>query len=177
MTAALLKADARPNHTALERRAFSARLASRASRPAERSAPTLADLDCDTRATNRKYAREPSVCRWRAVMNRLFVVILASGLFANSQAAIAETHYMYCFGGGRPVYFSAVFPVPESTRGRDKEPAFNAFVKDKYGTMIHAECHRDQTKANSESAKKLQEDSMRNAKPTPFNVVETGWAG
>jgi hypothetical protein len=111
-------------------------------------------------------------------MNTAAVVILASGLLAGSQTALAETHYMYCYGGGpAATYFSAVFPVSESTRGRDKEPVFNAFVKGKYGTMIHAECHRDQTKASSESSKKLAEESLRNAKPKPFNVVETGWAG
>ena len=110
-------------------------------------------------------------------MNRVGVAILASALLAGSQAAIAETHYMFCFGGGRPVYFSAVFAVPETTRGKDKAPEFDAFVKSKYGTMIHSECHRDQTKPNSESAKKGQEDSLRNAKPTPFNIVETGWGG
>jgi hypothetical protein len=111
-------------------------------------------------------------------MNKAAVVILASGLLASAQPTIAETHYMFCFGGGpAATYFSAVFPVPDNTRSKDKEPAFNAFVKGKYGTMIHAECHRDQTQANSESAKKLHEDSLRNAKPTAFNIVETGWAG
>jgi hypothetical protein len=121
-------------------------------------------------------AAEPSLTL-ETVMNRVAVVILVSGLLATSQAAVADTHYMFCFGGGRPAYFSAVFAVPETIRGRDKEPAFNAFVKSKYGTTIHAECHRDQTKANSESAKKGQEESLRNAKPTPFNIVETGWGG
>ena len=111
-------------------------------------------------------------------MNKAAVLIVATGLIASSHTTIAATHYMYCFGGGpAATYFSAVFPVSEDTRSRDTQPAFNAFVKGKFGTMIHAECHRDQTKSDSESAKKLAEESLRNAKPKPFNIVETGWSG
>ena len=110
------------------------------------------------------------------------VVILAGtlvgALLASSQA-FADSHYMYCFGGGRAAtYFSANYPVSEDTKSKTEEPKFAAFVKAKYGTTISAECHRDGTEANSANAKKLEEDSLRSAKgATPFNIVETNWAG
>jgi hypothetical protein len=109
-------------------------------------------------------------------MNKSAVLAALWAAFA-ATPALADTHYMVCWGGGqKAVYFSAVYPVGEDTKSKDEQPRFNAFVQAKYGTMIHAECHRDGAQAASEAQKKSHVDSFRAAKP-PFNVVETGWMG
>jgi hypothetical protein len=103
--------------------------------------------------------------------------VLALAVASMATPALADTHYMHCYGGGqKAIYFSAVYPVGETVKGKDEAPRFNAFVQSKYGTMIHSECHRDGKQADADSAKKINENSFRTAK-VPYNVVETGWAG
>ena len=74
-------------------------------------------------------------------MNKLVIVASLLAASASSQALAAPTHYTFCFGGGRAaLYYSAVFPTDQGTKTADTANAFNAFVKGKYGTMIHSEC-------------------------------------
>src|SRR5689334_11877582 len=105
------------------------------------------------------------------------VLLAAAAVAASATPALAADHYMHCYGGGRAgVYFSDVFPVSEDTRGKDKEPAFNAFVQKKYGVMVHTECHRDGTAALAASAKKTNEESFQKSS-VPWKLIETGWKG
>ena len=94
-----------------------------------------------------------------------------------SSQAFADTHYMYCYGGGRTaLYYSANFPVPQGTKSADTAKVFNAFIQKKYGKTIFSECHSDLTLANSRSAKKITEDSDQKSK-FPSKLIETGWSG
>ncbi len=110
-------------------------------------------------------------------MKKTVFVLLGFATLASSQA-LAETRYMYCYGGGRAgLYYSAVFPVSFGTvKSADKAKAFNAFVQGKYGVTIFSDCHMDLTQANSLSAKKITEDSDQKSK-FPSKLIETGWAG
>jgi hypothetical protein len=49
-------------------------------------------------------------------------------------------------------------------------------VKSKYGVTISSQCHRDGSKASSDSAKKITEDSDQKSK-YPSKLIETGWKG
>jgi len=109
-------------------------------------------------------------------MRNATVLIFTFAMMAGSQA-LADTRYMFCFGGGQVgLYYSAVFPVPQGTKGADKANAFNAFVKSKYGTMIFSECHIDLSQASANSDKKIREDSDQTSK-FPSKLFETRWAG
>jgi hypothetical protein len=110
------------------------------------------------------------------VMNKL--VIVASLLAATASShAFAATHYRFCLGGGRAgLYYSAVFPADQATKTADTANAFNAFVKGKYGTIIHSECHSDGSQADAASSKKIMEDSDQQSK-FPSKLIETGWNG
>jgi hypothetical protein len=110
------------------------------------------------------------------VMNKL--VIVASLLVATaSSQALAATNYRFCFGGGRAgLYYSAVFPADQGTKTADTANAFNAFVKGKYGTVIHSECHSAGTQAVAASDKKMREDGDQQSK-FPSKLIETGWNG
>src|SRR5215469_14671916 len=108
-------------------------------------------------------------------MKKAVFLVFAFVIQASAQA-LADTHYMYCFGGGRyGLYYSAVFPAAQGV-SREKEKAFSAYVKAKYGTMIIAACHLDMTQALGESAKKIREGSDQNSR-FPSKLIETGWAG
>jgi hypothetical protein len=110
------------------------------------------------------------------VMNKLVIVASLLAATASSQA-LAATHYRFCFGGGRAgLYYSAVFPSDQGTKTADTAIAFNAFVKGKYGTVIHSECHSDGTQADAASSKKIMEDSDQQSK-FPSKLIETGWNG
>jgi hypothetical protein len=109
-------------------------------------------------------------------MNRASAAVCACAVLASSHA-FGDTHYMSCFGGGRSgLYYSAVFPESTGAKSKDKADAFSKFVKGKYGTTISAQCHRDSTQTNAESAKKITEDSDQNSK-FPSKLIETGWSG
>jgi hypothetical protein len=109
-------------------------------------------------------------------MTKAAVLMCAVAVVA-SAPAFADTHYMLCFGGGRQaLYFSAVFPVPESAKSKDEEPLFAAYVQAKYSTRPGVECHRDQTEASANADKQSREDSFRSG-TLPYNIVETGWTG
>jgi hypothetical protein len=96
---------------------------------------------------------------------------------ATATPAFADTHYMLCFGGGRAaLYWSNVFAVPETTKSDESALAFNAFVKAKYGTMIHSECHRNGTQAIADADKKTRQAADQGSK-FPNKIVETGWTG
>jgi hypothetical protein len=108
---------------------------------------------------------------------RKAAVLICAGAVIASAPAFADTHYMLCFGGGRQaLYFSTVFPVPDSAKSKDEEPLFAAYVQANYGTRPGVECHRDQTEASADADKKSREESFRSGTP-PYNIVETGWAG
>ena len=110
------------------------------------------------------------------VLSKAAISMFVLAMLASSQA-LADTRYMYCYGGGRAgLYYSAVFPVPQGTQDQDKAKAFNAFVEGKYHTLIFSECHTDLSVANSESAKKGREDSDQQSK-FPSKLIETGWMG
>jgi hypothetical protein len=110
------------------------------------------------------------------VMNKASFVVLALAVLTSSQA-LADTDYMFCYGGGRlGLYYSTVFPVVHGTRDADKAKAFIAFVKARHGATIVSECHSDMTQANSRSDKKMREDSDQQSK-FPSKLIETGWAG
>lgn len=109
-------------------------------------------------------------------MKRFALAVFALAAMASS-SALADTRYIFCYGGGRAgLYYSAVFPVAQGTKSADKEKAFDAFVKGKYGTMIFANCFTDLTQANSQSSKKMREDSDQKSK-FPSKLIETGWSG
>ena len=109
-------------------------------------------------------------------MRKIVFVAVALSALAGSQA-LADTHYMYCYGGGRAgLYYSAVFAVPESVKSDPEAKVFSAFVKSKYGVTISSQCHRDGSKASSDSAKKITEDSDQKSK-YPSKLIETGWKG
>ena len=109
-------------------------------------------------------------------MKKAALVILASAVMAGSPA-LADTHYMHCYGGGRAgLYFSAVFPVPEGVMSKDKAKAFDAFIQGKYHVTIFSNCQRDQSQANAASSKKMEEDADQTSK-FPSKLIETGWAG
>ncbi len=110
------------------------------------------------------------------VMNKLVIVASLLAATASSQA-FAATSYRFCFGGGRAgLYYSAVFPADQGTKTADNEKAFDAFVKGKYGTMIHSECHSDGTQAVAAADKKAREDNDQQSK-FPSKLIETGWNG
>jgi hypothetical protein len=110
------------------------------------------------------------------VMNKLIIMASLLAATASSQA-LAATNYRFCFGGGRAgLYYSAVFPADQGTKTADTANAFNAFVKGKYGTMIHSECHSDGTQADAASDKKTREDSDQQSR-FPSKLIETGWNG
>ncbi|MBS0360509.1 MAG: hypothetical protein JSR98_03945 [Proteobacteria bacterium] len=109
-------------------------------------------------------------------MKAVPALVLALAVLA-ATPALAQTHYMLCFGGGRAaLYWSAVFPVPESTKSADSQKAFNAFVQAKYGKAILSECHRNQTQAIADADKKQREASDQTSK-YPSKIIETGWTG
>ena len=109
-------------------------------------------------------------------MNKAAISIFTLAVMASAQA-LADTRYMFCLGGGRlGLYYSTVFPVAPGTKDEDKAKAFNAFVKGTYNNIIFAECHTDLTQANSQSSKKIREDSDQYSK-FPSKLIETGWAG
>ncbi|HSM94494.1 MAG TPA: hypothetical protein VLT91_00520 [Rhizomicrobium sp.] len=109
-------------------------------------------------------------------MSRVAYAAFALAALASTQA-LADTHYMYCYGGGRAgLYYSANFPVPQGAKSGDTAKLFNAFVQKKYGTTIFSECHSDLTLANSQSARKLTEDSDQHSR-FPSKLIETGWTG
>ena len=110
-------------------------------------------------------------------MNKLVIVASLLAASARSQALAAPTHYTFCYGGGRAgLYYSAVFPTDQGTKTADSANAFNAFVKGKYGTMIHSECHSNGTQADAASDKKIREDSDQQSK-FPSKLIETNWNG
>jgi hypothetical protein len=109
-------------------------------------------------------------------MRKIGFLAFIVAVVASSQA-LADTSYMFCFGGGRAgLYYSAVFPVPHGTNDEGKAQSFNAFVKSKYGVMIFSECHSDGTQAGSASSKKIRIDSDQQSH-YPSKLIETGWAG
>ena len=109
-------------------------------------------------------------------MNKLVIVASLLAVTASSQA-LADTSYRFCFGGGRAaLYYSAVFPSDRAIKTADTAIAFNAFVKSKYGTMIHGECHSDRTQEDAVSDKKSREDVDQKSK-FPSKIIETGWNG
>jgi hypothetical protein len=104
----------------------------------------------------------------------LAVIALAAAI---GTPALADTHYMLCFGGGRAaLYWSNVFAVPETTKSDASALAFNAFVKARYGTMIHSECHRNGAQAIADADKKTRQGADQGSK-FPSKIVETGWTG
>jgi len=111
------------------------------------------------------------------VVMRKTVFILAALAAMASSPALADPHYMFCFGGGPPgLYYSAVFAVPEGTKGAPTAKAFTAFVQGKYGHSPGTECHSNQTQAIAIADKKQRQDSNQAAK-VPYKIVETGWTG
>lgn len=109
-------------------------------------------------------------------MRRIALAVFAFAALSSS-SALADTRYMFCYGGGRAgLYYSAVFAVAQGTKSADKEKPFDAFVKAKYGTVIFANCFTDLTQANSQSSKKIREDSDQKSK-FPSKLIETGWTG
>lgn len=109
-------------------------------------------------------------------MNKFGFLAFAVAAIASSHA-LASTDYAFCFGGGRAgLYYSANFPVVHGSSDENRAKAFNAFVKAKYGVLIFSECHADMTLANSQSAKKIREDSDQHSK-YPSKLIETGWTG
>src|SRR5690242_727341 len=109
-------------------------------------------------------------------MSKVAYAAFALAVLASSQA-LADTHYLYCYGGGRAaVDYSANFAVPAGTKSADTPKLFNAFIQKTSGTTNFSECHSDRTMANSKSAKKLTENSDQKSK-FPSKLIETGWSG
>jgi hypothetical protein len=106
------------------------------------------------------------------------IVIVASLLLATVRSqGLPATNYRFCFGGGRAaLYYSAVFQSDQATKTADTATAFDVFVKGKYGTVIHSECHSSGTEAAATSDKKIREDSDQQSK-FPSKLIETGWNG
>ena len=109
-------------------------------------------------------------------MRKTVVILAELGAMAGSPA-LADSHYMFCFGGGRVgLYYSAVFAVPEGTKSAATATAFTAFVMSKYGHSPGTECHSNQTLAIATADKKQRQDSDQTSK-FPSKIIETGWAG
>jgi hypothetical protein len=106
-------------------------------------------------------------------------IALAVFAFAavSSTCALADSRHMFCYGGGRAaLYYSAIFPVAQGVKSAEKEKAFDAFIKAKYGTVIFAGCYGDGSQADSQSNKKIREDSDQKSQ-FPSKLIETGWTG